>query len=125
METTNSQWRELKVRKEEFLHILRILNHYYEMRGETRSPQFQFRCQLVGSATDQVRIFFSRLGDYEFQVACSLGQEGPFETWIHIDGIAEERSKLKGIGQSDHPVFQLVCLSDLFIDAEESPLPCF
>ncbi|MGV3665842.1 MAG: LIC_13246 family protein [Leptospira bouyouniensis] len=107
-------WRELVTKKEEFLHILRILNHYYEMRGETKSNQFAFRRQLADSDPNSVQIFFARLGPFEYQVACRILPNEETQTWIHIDGIAEERERLKQIGNNEHPVFSLVCLGDLF-----------
>ncbi|PJZ83142.1 LIC_13246 family protein [Leptospira harrisiae] len=114
MKETEVLWRELVTKKEEFLHILRILNHYYEMRGETKSKQFAFRRSLADSTPESVQIFFSKLGPFEYQVACRILPEEQIETWIHIDGIAEERERLKQIGNTEHPVFSLVCLSDLF-----------
>ncbi|TGK86298.1 hypothetical protein EHQ23_07795 [Leptospira bourretii] len=114
MKETEVLWRELVTKKEEFLHILRILNHYYEMRGETKSKQYAFRRHLADSSPESVQIFFSRLGPFEYQVACRVLPEEQVETWIHIDGIAEERERLKQIGNTEHPVFSLVCLGDLF-----------
>lgn len=114
MKETEVLWRELVTKKEEFLHILRILNHYYEMRGETKSKQYAFRRHLADSSPESVQIFFSRLGPFEYQVACRVLPEDQVETWIHIDGIAEERERLKQIGNTEHPVFSLVCLGDLF-----------
>ncbi|XDD53712.1 hypothetical protein AB3N62_14690 [Leptospira sp. WS4.C2] len=114
MKETEVSWRELMTKKEEFLHILRILNHYYEMRGETKSKQFAFRRTLADSSPESVQIFFSRLGPFEYQVACRILPGEQIETWIHIDGIAEERERLGQIGNTEHPVFSLVCLGDLF-----------
>ncbi|EMJ88125.1 LIC_13246 family protein [Leptospira meyeri] len=114
MKETEVLWRELVTKKEEFLHILRILNHYYEMRGETKSKQYAFRRHLADSSPESVQIFFSKLGPFEYQVACRILPEEQVETWIHIDGIAEERERLKQIGNTEHPVFSLVCLGDLF-----------
>ncbi|MCG6140564.1 hypothetical protein EHR01_09800 [Leptospira mtsangambouensis] len=114
MKETEVLWRELVTKKEEFLHILRILNHYYEMRGETKSKQYAFRRHLADSSPESVQIFFSKLGPFEYQVACRVLPEEQVETWIHIDGIAEERERLKQIGNTEHPVFSLVCLGDLF-----------
>ncbi|MCW7487850.1 LIC_13246 family protein [Leptospira meyeri] len=114
MKETEVLWRELVSKKEEFLHILRILNHYYEMRGETKSKQYAFRRHLADSSPESVQIFFSKLGPFEYQVACRILPEEQVETWIHIDGIAEERERLKQIGNTEHPVFSLVCLGDLF-----------
>lgn len=114
MNDTDLTWRELITKKEEFLHILRILNHYYEMRGETKSKQFGFRQKLADSDPKHVQIFFAKLGTYEYQVSCRILPSDDLETWIHIDGIAEERERLTQIGNTDHPVFSLVCLGDLF-----------
>ncbi|MCW7494585.1 hypothetical protein ND861_18010 [Leptospira sp. 2 VSF19] len=120
MKETEVLWRELVTKKDEFLHILRILNHYYEMRGETKSKQFAFRSHLANSPPESVQIFFSRLGPFEYQVACRILPKEEIETWIHIDGIAEERERLKQIGNTEHPVFSLVCLGDLFALSEPS-----
>lgn len=57
MKETEVLWRELVTKKDEFLHILRILNHYYEMQGETKSKQFAFRRHLADSPPESVQIF--------------------------------------------------------------------
>lgn len=63
---------------------------------------------------NRYKSFFQKLGPFEYQVACRVLPEEQVETWIHIDGIAEERERLKQIGNTEHPVFSLVCLGDLF-----------
>ncbi|WP_246834617.1 LIC_13246 family protein [Leptospira levettii] len=114
MNENDLSWHELVSKKEEFLHILRILNHYYEMRGETKSKQFGFRRLLADSDPNSVQIFFAKIGPFEYQVACRILPNEETETWIHVDGIAEERERLRQIGNTEHPVFSLVCLGDLF-----------
>lgn len=108
-------WRELLERKDDFLHILRILNHYYENQSQTKNQLYLFRKELVERDPETIRIFLAKIGTYEYFVSASLSLDpNETETWIHVDGIAEEREKLKAIPNLDHPVFSLVCMSDLF-----------
>ncbi len=113
-EHVESEWKELVERKDEFLHILRILNHYYETKGQTESQLYQFRRDLVDRSPESIRIFLSQIGTYEYfvQASLSLGTDA-METWVHIDGIAEERDRLREIGNLEHPVFSITCLGDL------------
>ncbi len=123
MNEIKNKWRELTTKKDEFLHILRILNHYYEMRGENRSERFIFRETLVRTDPGDIQIYFSKIGEYEYQVACAIPKSAKIESWIHIDGIAEERMKMREVGNLEHPVFSLVCLGDLFQIAVETENP--
>lgn len=116
-----ADWIELMERKDEFLHILRILNHYYEMQSQTKNHLYEFRRQLVDSPPQKIQIFLSKIGKYEYFVKASLASgSGDFETWVHIDGIAEERDNLKVIGKIDHPVFSITCLTDLYESATQT-----
>lgn len=123
MNETNLSWREIQKSKSEFLHILRILNHYYEMQGGRKHSQDEFRKLVTETNPEQVKIYVNRLGIYEYQVACTYLPESQTETWIHIDGIAEERARLTELGNTDHPVFSLVCLGDLFGEATPVEAP--
>ncbi|BDA77634.1 hypothetical protein LPTSP3_g05640 [Leptospira kobayashii] len=108
-------WRELTSRKEEFQHILRVLNHYYEVCNIQNTKLQKFRQALVESPAAKIRVFLSKIGDYEYYVSACI-TEGSFSphTWIHIDGISEERSRMVLIGNSDHPVFSITSMGDLF-----------
>jgi hypothetical protein len=119
-EHPDSEWKELTSRKDEFLHILRILNHYYEMQSQTKNELYLFRRNLVERPPEQIRIFFSKIGTYEFFVSVSQSLDlDALKTWLHMDGIAEERERFREIGNMDHPVFSITCLSDLFENATE------
>ncbi|WP_246047525.1 LIC_13246 family protein [Leptospira ilyithenensis] len=108
-------WRELTSRKEEFQHILRVLNHYYETCNIQNTKLQKFRQALVESPIAKIRVFLSKIGDYEYYVsACILESSFPTNTWIHIDGISEERSRMVLIGNLEHPVFSITSLGDLF-----------
>lgn len=117
-ELPEADWKELTSRKDEFLHILRILNHYYEMRGQTRNDLYSFRQKLVESPPDSITIYLAKIGPYEYFVRGSLERNfEASESWIHIDGIAEERDKFRDLGNLEHPVFSITCLGDLFESA--------
>ncbi|TGN18929.1 LIC_13246 family protein [Leptospira idonii] len=115
MSQSTQEWKELTSKKEEFLHILRVLNHYYERIGTKVTDLFLFRQRLVQSDPSLVKIYLSKIGAYEYFVKASLETENSEpQTWLHIDGIAEERNRMKEIGNKEHPVFHITCLSDLF-----------
>lgn len=98
--------------KTEFLRILKVLNHYYEMKGE----RDEFRKSLESISEDQIILEVSKLGKFEYQVTASV-KDGESQTWIHIDGISEERERFAKF--PEHPVFSLTSMGDLF----ESAIP--
>jgi len=106
-------WRELKERKEEFLHIVRVLENYASAVGLKTS---KFRKALSEVREEELcRIYFKQIGKYEYEVKAHLKLEDWLEdNWIHIDGIQEERDRFEEIGKVDHPVFGLTNLSDLY-----------
>lgn len=121
MSQNTEQWKELISRKEEFQHILRVLNNYYEMVAKTRSASRDFRKKIAKEPSPSgFRVFFKKFGNYEFEVLAFLESDPrEEERWFHLDGIQEERDKLKTIGNLEHPVFQIVCVSDLYeLDSE-------
>ncbi|WP_411823712.1 LIC_13246 family protein [Leptospira sp. 'Mane'] len=121
-ESTTIAWRELTSRKEEFQHILRVLNHYYEACSIQNTKLQKFRQVLVESPAAKIRVFLSKIGDYEYYVsACILTRSPETQTWIHVDGISEERSRMLAIGNRNHPVFSITSLGDLFSDHTEVP----
>ena len=97
---------------DDFLHILRVLNHYYQHSGEPLSPLAEFRRDVVKASPDTVGVRLDMIGENEFMVMATLGDRT--ESWIHIDGIQSERVKLADAGNLTHPVFSIVCLTDIF-----------
>ncbi|MDZ4726008.1 MAG: hypothetical protein SH817_07615 [Leptospira sp.] len=113
--TQGTEWKELVERKDEFLHILRILNHYYESGAKIKNPLYQFRKDLVELPPKSIRIFLASIGKFEYFVQASKTPDlENRESWVHIDGISEERMRLRELGNLDHPVFSITCLGDLY-----------
>ena len=113
-------WFELVERKEEFLDIIRVLNRYYAMNPSADHPNdsFRFREKMLASPLDEVKIYMKRFGDYEFLITVKLhdGKKERVESWIHVDGIQQERDELEQETQrkKKNPVFNITCVSDLF-----------
>ncbi len=115
------EWRELKIRKPEFQELVRILNRFYSQSLDyVKSPSFQFREELCLQNPDDLGIFVQKFGTYEFLIYVTIksGDSEKKDSWIHIDGVRQERDELLKIGKNNHPVFQLVCMSDLYDIAE-------
>lgn len=99
--------------KTKFIEILRILVRYYEMvQDSNQMKDFQFRKELVEMPIDSFQIEVKKIGDYEFNVKVIVGDK--VVEWVHIDGIMEERNRLKESNNLDHPVFRIVCLTDIY-----------
>ena len=111
------EWKELKNRKGDFVEIIKILNRFYCLSpGEEKSPSVNFREEICESKLNDLSIFIQKFGDYEFliKVIISKGKSDKQDSWIHIDGIQQEREELLRSGIKEHPVFQLICITDLY-----------
>ncbi|MEM7182211.1 MAG: hypothetical protein AAF518_14950 [Spirochaetota bacterium] len=114
-------WFELVDRKEEFLDIIRVLNRYYAMNPSTDHPNdsFRFREKMLASPREEVKIYMKRFGEYEFLITVKIndGKKESVESWIHVDGIQQERDELDQESQKSNPVFTITCISDLFVSS--------
>ena len=96
--------------KEEFLNIVRILNRFYGENSEFADKGHAFRVEFAKQPVSNVDIKMKRFGEYEYLITAIIISENKTETWIHVDGIAEERKQLP----SSHPVHEIICLQDIF-----------
>ncbi|PNV72591.1 LIC_13246 family protein [Leptospira inadai] len=114
------KWMKLEKDKVAFLKIVKTLNRYYDsLKGPEKINPTSFRKRLTESDPDIAEIFFKKFGKYEFLVFARISSEGKseFDSWIHIDGIRQEREELSGQNVTDHPVFSIRCLSDIYEDS--------
>ncbi|TGK28237.1 hypothetical protein EHQ12_12755 [Leptospira gomenensis] len=104
----------LQGRKDEFRKILSALNrHYAPVVSESKKLGSQkLRFELEKRESDDFDVFFKKIGTYDFAVVLKSGNR--FDSWIHLDGIREEQERFLFEGKNDHPIFQIVCLSDLY-----------
>ncbi|MCX7997673.1 MAG: hypothetical protein N3A69_01815 [Leptospiraceae bacterium] len=122
METTDRKtWKELKEKKTEFQKILSVLNRFYHHSQENLTDSQRFREKVVMSNEENLRIFLQKFGKYEFYIIAKVLEEGSWiqDSWIHVDGIQEERDRMKRKGVINHPVFKITCLTDLYKIAEK------
>ncbi|HMV42763.1 MAG TPA: hypothetical protein PK079_13050 [Leptospiraceae bacterium] len=113
-----STWFELISNKEEFKNIVNILNRYYNLNPTKNhpSPAHLFREEVVQTDEGNLRIFLKKFGEFEFLIVVEISSASgkKMDSWIHIDGIAQERLALSSQGISNHPVFQIISMDDLF-----------
>ncbi len=131
----DSGWLELVEKKGDFLRILEVMNRYYKsnMSENYPSESSRFRENLLNTPPENFKIFIKRFGNFEYFIAAELSmKEGTrFDSWIHIDGIEEEKKELKQRKINDHPIFEIISLTDLFmncckkIDSANKPLEKF
>ena len=93
-----------------FIRILNVLNRYYELQKDKKINGIEFRKKIVESNGEGLKIYLKKFKEYGFMVHVKLLDEQ--NSWIHIDGIAEERKQVK----HNHPIFEIDCLSDIFAD---------
>lgn len=118
----NSEWRELtNHKKPNFLAILRVLNHYYSSleKNSNEKKGHLFRKKLESAPLETISIFIKKFGKYEYLIHAKLnsidnGTKNEEDTWIHFDGIQEERDNFTDEGIQDHPVFYFEALTDIF-----------
>ena len=57
---------------------------------------------------DKLHIYLKKFGSFGSEESKRM------DSWIHIDGIAQERIFMKEKGKLEHPVFKITSLDDLF-----------
>ncbi|PJE03919.1 MAG: hypothetical protein CK427_03530 [Leptospira sp.] len=117
--TKEEKWKELVERKSDFQHILRVLNRYYENRESSAQlgQSHFFRKRLTEESENNFKIFIKKFGNYEYLIHAEIHaakQSMEKETWIHIDGISEEKEQLEKQGITEHPLFSIIGVGDLF-----------
>ena len=113
-------WKEIKneTDKKEFQAIIHILNRYYSLNNGVKN---EFREKLVLANSESFTVKIKSLMGNSFSVLVELNNV--LETWVHIDGIVEERKTMTEKGNLDHPVFKIVCLTDLYENAVKCKTP--
>ena len=113
-------WKEIKEEtdKKEFQAIIHIVNKYYALNNGVKN---EFREKLVLANSESFTVKLKLMAGNTFSVLVELNNV--LETWVHIDGIVEERKIMTEKGNLDHPVFKIVCLSDLYENAVKCKTP--
>ena len=113
-------WKEIKEEtdKKEFQAIIHIVNKYYALNNGVKN---EFREKLVLSNSENFSVKLKLMAGNTFSVLVELNNV--LETWVHIDGIVEERETMTEKGNLDHPVFKIVCLTDLYENAVKCKTP--
>jgi len=115
-EQQEAKWHELIKQKDKFIEIIRVLNRFYQMHPaiiKTNSTQL-FREEIVEIAPVDLRICIRKIGNYEYLIKVIILETGKQESWIHVDGIQQERDELLQDGKTAHPVHGITNLTDLF-----------
>ncbi|XDD50451.1 hypothetical protein AB3N59_01165 [Leptospira sp. WS92.C1] len=107
-------WMKLITRKEEFRRIVSVLNGFYRSKTTIRklNGSQKMRIRLEKKDFQNFEVFLKKIGDHDFLIFLKI--ENKYDSWIHIDGIQEERERFILEGKTDHPVFKIVCISDLY-----------
>ncbi|AOP35834.1 hypothetical protein A0128_01355 [Leptospira tipperaryensis] len=123
------EWKKLISRKDEFANIVSVLNQFYVTKTPycKLSNSQKLRIQLEKDGFKDFEAFLKRLGEHDFLIYLKANEK--YESWIHIDGIQEKRDRFLNEGTKTHPVFDIVCVSDLFekdcVFAEEEETKTF
>lgn len=148
------QWYEVtgELDKVEFKNIVHILNRYYDLNPSMShpTPAHIFRQEIVASENKDLRIFLKQFGKYEFLIVveisfqskeksiCSISedtqlfkenlfpeQKKKMDSWIHVDGVSQERIIMKEKGIHEHPVFNITSLQDILLKKLTVPVKSF
>lgn len=113
MDGIEGDWKEISKVEDvkKFQNILGVLNRYYTQFSEKSSTQI-FRELIASSSPEAVKLSLKKFGEYEYLIKAEVGDKS--ESWIHIDGIAEERKTHASNNNLYHPVFEITCLTDIF-----------
>jgi hypothetical protein len=130
-----------EIDKVEFKNIVQILNRFYNLsptKGHP-TPAHIFREEIVITENKDLRIFLKQFGTYEFLIVVEISfqpkektnssfeketeikenlfpeQRRKMDSWIHVDGISQERILMKEKGILKHPVFNITSLQDILL----------
>lgn len=103
----------------EFQNILRILNRYYDAfsQDKIKTETQKFREEISILSIERLDLYVKKFGKYEYLIYCEVRENLErlkSDTWIHIDGIAEERDVFIEKDNSTHPVFNIFCMKDIY-----------
>ncbi|RHX77487.1 LIC_13246 family protein [Leptospira yasudae] len=86
------------------------------LRSETtEGSPWDFKRDLLKAK--ECRIYVKATEDkHVFQIYAEIIEEEKVrrENWIHVDGIQEAREVFESQGKLGHPVFDILCLSDIY-----------
>ena len=110
-----TSWFQLVENKSDFKKILHSLNKCYSLMNQKKTSCQDFREEVVLTENENLDIFIKRFGEYEFFIGVKIYTKkgSKFDSWIHIDGVSQERNIMNEVGQ-EHKVFELPCMTDLF-----------
>ncbi|MBI39218.1 MAG: hypothetical protein CMF59_18375 [Leptospiraceae bacterium] len=118
MPTGKKEWRDIVRGKESFQEIVKMLVEFDERTGRHSYAPLK-ECHFMRKAIsvaepENLRILACSYPSHLFYVAARLSnQQGKLTTcWVHEDGVAAERKDRRD--EPDHPVHQIVCMTDLF-----------
>lgn len=102
----------------EFQKILGVLNRYYNILSskdkQPKSSSVLFREKLEKTTASETVVSLSKINKYDYHIKASIGDENA--EWVHVDGIQEERDQLAEKNITEHPVYNITCLTDLYTD---------
>ena len=102
--------------KKEFQKILSILNRYYSKLSIDKSESQKFRENFANLDIEQIDIKLKSIGENQYLCTCTDLKNNHRDTWLHIDGIQEERDSYSKQGNLNHQVFEIICLTDIYLD---------
>lgn len=108
------KWKEIQ-EKDEFKNILGIMNRYYSLTNQLQTSKGQiFREKVAQTSNENLKVFLKKFKKYEYLVVSEItdNESKIMDSWIHVDGIAQERIFHKE--NPSHPVFKIVSLGDLY-----------
>jgi len=114
------EWMELNTRKDELFKIVNLLLDFDEKSGRylryaDRSSHWTRRA-IAASEPENTRILIQDLGNFCYTITAQYQSTTGLvaTTYVHEDGIRQERSQ----HAENHPVHKIVCVTDLFAQAE-------
>ncbi|MCR1795585.1 hypothetical protein [Leptospira sp. id769339] len=101
-----------------FNKILRSLIAFYRLAqgsSNTSNEAWKFKVRLVES--DNTIVCLKRFGDYEYFIFGKIlgSNKEDYNSWIHIDGIQIERTKLQSDGITKHEAFEILSMTDIYL----------
>ncbi|QOI53262.1 LIC_13246 family protein [Leptospira interrogans] len=109
----DSAWKEVdSAGMIKFYQILKVLNCFYDLG--VKNKRRELKNQLLKSSN--VKVYLRKLNKYSYLVFAEIINSDSIiqDNWIHIDEVSEARDRFKSIGNLNHPVFNIPCLTEVY-----------
>jgi hypothetical protein len=115
----NKYWKRkgltVEISCEEMPEFIRMMKVLHSQETNKKSTGYKFRENMLKEQTD-LYVFLTPIKDQfnKYAYMVEVYDCGMYDHWKHEDGIMQEKDELKKNGVKEHPVLNIVSLTDIY-----------